>query len=555
MKKYFISSLLTAFACISAFAQNSPGADYLSLGEIKLAKDHFMKTIRQTPAESYYYLGEIAFMEGNLAEAKKNYEAGLAGNPEATLCAVGLAKLELKSNSKAAEDQLKDIQKKAKKDVPVILAIAKAYLDNGMKEKAMEKLQDARKADKKNPYIYIFEGDMLAKENKPGDAAMQYDQAVNFDPSCVLAYLKSAQVYEFINRQTAIDKLKEAIKIAPEYKLAYRELAEVLYRDGFYPEAIAAYKEFVSGGDYAIEDLTRYAASEYFTQGYDAAKKLISEGLAKDANSFVLNRLSMYVNNDLKDYQAGLAAGDKFFSIPLNPQDTTIKYLPQDFMAYAKILSETGSKPKALEQYQKAAAIEKNPEKATALNKELATVCADESMYPEAAGFYKKFIEMSGEAASAQDYFQMGRYYYMAGDAAKKDTVSVAADQAAQNATALYKEADAAFATVAERIPDSYMGNFWRARVNAAMDPETTAGLAKPYYEKTSELIVAKADGENHAQLIEAYTYLSYFYYLQFDKSKKAEDKEMIKSYSEKILALNPENGTAKQLLDFASGK
>ena len=263
--KFFLGSFLSLIISISALAQNSPGADYLSLGELKLAKEYFTKRVGQSPAESNYYLGEIAFQEGNMAEAKRNYEAALAANPESALGAIGLAKLELKSNTKVAEDQLKEVQKKNKKDVNVILAIAQAYLDNGMKDKAMEKLQDARKVDKKSPYIYIFEGDILAKENKPGDAAMQYDQAINFDASCVLAYMKGAKVYEFINRKTATDLLKKAIEINPEYKIAYKDLAQVSYRDGFYPDAIAAYKEYFKGGDYTVEDITRYAAAEYFT--------------------------------------------------------------------------------------------------------------------------------------------------------------------------------------------------------------------------------------------------------------------------------------------------
>lgn len=547
--KYFIGSLLSFMITISAFAQNNPGVDYLSLGEIKLAKEYFTKNLSQNPAESYYYLGEIAYKEGNTAEARANYQKGLAANPESALCTIGLAKLDMKSNPKVAEDQLKEVLKKNKKDVTVILAAAQAYLDNGMKDKALEKIADARKADKKSPLIYLFEGDMLAAENKPGDAAMQYDQAINFDQNNVLARMKAARVYEFINRKTATDMLKEVVKLRPDYTVAYKALADISYRDGFYQDAIDAYKKYFQGGDYTIEDVTRFAASQYFTQQYDGAKTTINDGLAKDPNNFVLHRLLMYTSNDLKDYQNGLAAGDKFFSIPKNPDDTTRKYLLQDYMSYANILSETGNKVKAMEQYKNAIALD--PSKIE-LNKEIATICANEDMYEDAAGFYKKYIELSGENAAAQDYFQMGRYYYIAGDNAKKDTVNNTKDQAWQKALTLYKEADAAFGTVAERIPDSYMGSFWRARANASMDPETTAGLAKPYYEKTIEVIQAKNEGENNPQLIEAYTYLSYYYYLQFEKSKKAEDKANIKLYSEKILELSPENGTAKQLLEFA---
>lgn len=548
--KYFLGSFLSLMISISALAQNSPGADYLSLGELKLAKEYFQKVLRQSPAEANYYLGEIAFQEGKTAEAKSYYEQAIAGNPESALGAIGLAKLQLKSDPKGAEDQLKEIQKKNKKDVTVLLAIAQAYLDNGMKEKALEKLQDARKADKKSPYIYIFEGDMLAKENKPGDAAMQYDQAINFDANCVLAYMKGARVYEFINRKTATDMLKKVIEINPNYSIAYKALADVSYRDGFYPDAIAAYKEYFKGGDYTIEDITRYAAAEYFTQQYNEAKTLISEGLSKEPNNFVLNRLSMYTSADLKDYAAAVSAGDKFFSLP--KANDTIKYLKQDYLAYANSLSETGDKAKAIEQYKKL--IELDPSNVD-IYKEIATICANEKMYPEAAEFYKKYTELGGEKIDAQDYYQLGLYYTNAGRAAKADTINVSAEQAKAKSVEFYKLADGAFTTVSERMPDSYLGFYQRARTNFELDPDSELGLARPHYEKTIEVILAKNDGENTRILIEAYSYLSYFYYLQFDKTKKAEDKANVKLYAEKVLELDPENANGKALFEFASGK
>lgn len=549
--KFFLGSVLSLIISISTLAQNNAGADYMSLGELKLAKEYFMKRVRQAPSEANYYLGEIAFKEGNMAEAKQNYEAALATDPEAPLGNIGLAKLELKSNPKVAEDKLKEIQKKNKKDVNVILAIAQAYLDNGMKDKAMEKLQDARKVDKKSPYVYIFEGDILASENKPGDAAMQYDQAINFDANCVLAYMKGAKVYEFINRKTATDLLKKAIEINPEYKIAYKDLAEVSYRDGFYPEAIAAYQEYFKGGDYTIEDITRYAAAEYFTQQYNEAKTLINEGLSKEPDNFVLNRLSMYTNNDLKDFQAGLVAGNKFFSVPKGAGDTA-KYLKQDYLAYANILSETGDKGKAIEQYKKV--IELDPSNVD-VYKEVATICANEKMYPEAAEFYKKYIDLGGDKIDAQDYYQLGLYYTNAAKTIKADTISVTADQAGIKATEYYKLADGAFATVSERIPDSYLGAYQRARINFELDPDSELGLAKPHYEKTIEVILAKGDTDNNKVLIEAYSYLSYYYYLQYEKTKKPEDKVNVKLYAEKVLELDPENANGKALFEFANGK
>ena len=52
--------------------------------------------------------------------------------------------------------------------------------------------------------------------------------------------------------------------------------------------------------------------------------------------------------------------------------------------------------------------------------------------------------------------------------------------------------ADSVFHAIVEAAPDSYLGNFWRARANSALDPETTQGLAKPFYEEVAAYWKAK---------------------------------------------------------------
>lgn len=61
---------------------------------------------------------------------------------------------------------------------------------------------------------------------------------------------------------------------------------------------------------------------------------------------------------------------------------------------------------------------------------------------------------------------------------------------------AALQAADSVFALVAEQAPDSYLGDMWRARTHSAMDPETTEGLAKPYYEKVVDVLLAKNEPE-----------------------------------------------------------
>lgn len=545
--KYFLGSLLSFIISITALAQNNPGYDYLSLDEIKLAKDYFEKNLTKSPAEYHFYLGEIAYKEGNLAEAKSQYEKASSANAESSFGAIGLAKLELKSNAKEATKTLSDIQKKNKKDISIGLAVAKAFLDNGMTAETTKAIQDLRKADKKSPYSYILEGDMLAKENKPGEAAAQYDQAIYNDPNSVLAYMKGAKVYEFINRKTATELLRKAIEIRPDYKIAYKDLADLNYREGVYAEAISAYKEFFSGGDYTVDDIRRYAGAQFFTGNYEDAKKVITEGMQKEPNDFVLNRLLMYSLNDSKDYQKGLEAGDKFFSLPLRPGIDTAKYIVQDYLIYGNLKSENGDKKGAVEQFKKA--IELDPSK-VALLKSIASTSASEKDFAAAAEYYNQYLNMAGVTATAEDYFQLGSYYTSAG----ASLFSNEDPAIKEKGLALLKKADEAYAKVVELKPDSYLGNYMRARVNYQMDPTSEQGLAKQFYDHTITTLLADAE-PNKNVLIESYSYLSYYYYLQFDKHKKADDKAKVKEYAGKVLELDPENGNGKQLFDWASAK
>lgn len=549
MKKILLGSFLCLTVSFSAIAQSNPGAGYLMLGETELAKQYFMKTMRQMPADSYYYLGEIAYQAGNLAEAKSNYEKGLAANPESALNAVGLAKLELKTNPKEATKTLNEIQKKNKKDVEVILAIADAFEKNGIPEEAEKKLNDARKADKKSPWIYVYEGDLLVAKNQPGPAAQSYDQAIYSDPKCIIAYLKGAAVYESINYETALSLLNKAVEIDPTYRLTYKYIGKIANQKGHYDQSIEAYKKyFEMGEEYSMDDLTRYASSNFFKGNYDPAINLIEKGLTQDPDNFVLNRLMMYSLNAIEDYGSALPVGQKLFSI----QRDTVKYIPRDFTTYANILVKTGDKAKALEEYKKA--IELDPTNIE-LPKEVATMCADEGLNAEAAEFYKKYIELAGENVQPTDYYQVGRYYYLAGTGAlRADSTTATIEELPaihEKGKANLISADSAFAKMEELMPESYLGSLWRARSNASLDPETEKGLAKPFYEETIKRILAKDDHQNDRELSEAYRYLAYFYYVQFDKTKKAEDKANAILNAEKLLEVDPTNQTGTQLLEF----
>jgi len=539
-KKYLLGALLGVFLSMPIFAQGNLGADYLNTGELKVAKEIFEKQLSQSPAEASYYLGEIAYKQGNTSEAKANYEKGLAASGDYVLNNVGLGKLLLKTDVKAAENQFDVAKKKDKKDIAVLVAIAEAYYANGMKDKGDKALADARKADKKSPLIYLLEGDLKAKTNA-GEAAGMYAQAINFDPNTTVAYIKTAQVYEVVNPTVAEEMLIKAVEINPSYTLAYKMLGNIYSRNGQYAKAIDVYQKYFAQGAYDVQDLTRYAAALYFTKQYAEANKLINEGISKDPNNFVLNRLLMYSYLQSQDYTNGLTAAEKFFSLDKGDSE----YIVQDYMSYGELLSKNNQLDKALAQYD--LAIKLDPSQ-SAVYKEIAVACADAGQYEDAAKYYLQYVNNAdADMVEATDYFNIGRYSYIAGTAAQRDTT---VENSAAKAQELLAQADQAFAKVSERIPDTYLGYFWRARTNAALDPETTQGLAKPYYEKVIEILAPKGDSSNNDELAEAYRYMSYFYYLTWVESSNDADKALILEYSEKLLAVDPNNSVALQLMD-----
>lgn len=534
-KRFYLTSLLCFFTGVVAFAQGDLAKDYFNAGELKVAKDLFEKQKSQSPAESNYYLGEIAYIGGDQAKAKEYYTAGLQASADYVLNNVGLGKVLLPTDAKAAENEFSVALKKNKKDVVVLLAIAKAYDVNNMADKATKKVEEARKANKKDPAVYIYQGDKYRDTKEIGKAAAEYAQAYNFDPKNALAYIKSAQIYLDAGSPTAIDDLKKVLELNPNYLVAYKYLGKVYSQRGEYGNAIDAYKNYFSTGEYDVEDLTLYAAALYFTQQYDQAKELLAEGMSKDPNNFVLNRLLMYSYADADDFEKGLTAAEKFFSLDKGKRE----YLAQDFIYYGEVLSENNQTDKALEQYKKA--IEIDPTK-TDLYKEISTICSNSGDVVSAAQFLEKYIELIGEQAQATDHFELGRLYYRAGTGIIKENK--------EEGTALLKSADKAFEKVTEQASNSYLGYFWRGHANASLDPETTQGLAKPYYEKVAQILEEKADGKNDKELLDAYRYLSYYHYLKFYENKSAEDKSKVKEYGEKMLKLDPTNDAAKQLID-----
>lgn len=536
MRKHVITAIF-ALLVTAVSAQSNFGKDYFGIGEYTKAKEYFEGQLASAPAESNYYLGLIAREEGKTDLAMSYFDKGIAADALYPLNFIGKGSLLLSTNQKEAELIFSTTLKKNKKNAEVNVAIARAYFQAGLKAMVPIKLEIARKVAKKSPLLYIFEGDMLVAEDKNGEAAGKYEQAIYFDPSNTVAALKYAEVYALINEDAAIAKVTPVITAHPDYTVAYRTLGRVYNSVGKYNSAIEAFVKYYGEGNCAKEDIPRLASAYYFTDQYDKSIILLDEALAKDSMNFVLNRLRMYNAAKTKD-PIGVSIANRFFSIQGG------NFIDKDYAAYATILADAGQFTEALEQYNKVlASSSAKPE----TYKELASLYTQMKDFPKAAETTQKYIDMIGgiDVAEGADYYSMGRSWYLAAQSVAKDTTDAG--------KLLYKDylvkADTAFGTVCIKSPTSHIGNLWRGHTNAALDPETTLGLAKPYYEKSLELLLSKLDGttpmtnSNSKDLITIYRYLAWYSYVKDDK-----DNTIL--YCNKILALAPNNADAKALID-----
>jgi tetratricopeptide (TPR) repeat protein len=211
----------------------------------------------------------------------------------------------------------------------------------------------------------------------------------------------------------------------------------------------------------------------------------------------------------------------------LVPED---KILTDDYLYYGKTLAGSGSDSLAIVNYM--AALKKEPDQ-TLLLDELARAYYKTANFEQAIKYELEYLKKK-PSPQVTDYFQLGRTYYSAANA-----LDVKADSLKQQK--YYHDADSLFTKVAALAPQSYLGIFWRARVNSAIDKETSLGLAKPFYEET----LAKLAGDPvkyKVELAEIYAYLGFYYYLKDDKQNSLDNWK-------KLQQIEPDNPKAEEAI------
>ncbi|MBR4962353.1 MAG: tetratricopeptide repeat protein [Muribaculaceae bacterium] len=523
----FVALLFGAGLVSTAVAQSyTDGVEYFKAGQADRAKiilDNTLPGLSATDkAAALYYLGEAEFALGNKEVASKCFNEGVNQDAAYAYNYIGLGKLLLGTNDKEAEANFKKAVKFAKTDkAGVNTNVARAYFEAGMPQ-YKKYLEAANRANPEYAPLYVLQGDIALKNGEVGLAAGEYENAIYYDANCVEAYVKYAKMHYPINPKFAISKLEALLALNQASAIAQREYAEALFNAGRFTQAVKAYATYMSNPNHFATDRARHAALLFFDKKYEESLTLIEEALKDNPEDILLNRFAMYNNNALENFEQAAEYGARYMNEDANADLLTA----QDYAIYGNALKKVNRPAEYVALLEKAVA--KNPEDAT-LIKDLSDAYKAADQMVKSADAMAKYMELAGDEVKTMDFFNLGRAYY---SAAQADTVM-------DSKVELFKKADAAFAVVAERAPEDYRGNMWRARCHSGMDPETELGLAKPYYEKVVEMLEARGDKSN--SIIEAYQYLGYYNYLkEYAENPQGAKYLETRKWWGKILEINP---------------
>ncbi|MDP4185515.1 MAG: tetratricopeptide repeat protein [Bacteroidota bacterium] len=540
----FLTVLLVILVSFShSYAQKSAGIDLINGEMYRTAKSFFKKQLNDPlqKSDACYYLGEVYRLTGKADSASYYYNLGLQTNPENGLCLAGKAGTTFSKNEAEAEALIKKASsaKDYKKNPATYVAIAKAYFANNKADNANTALAKARDLDKKYTDAYITEGDMLLTKLSGGDAANKYEMAIYFDSNCKPAYLKLAKLHllakNYEQATGALDKLKA---IDANYGPAYKVLGELMYAQGQYAEAADAYTEYLKTNEATTNDRARHAAFLFFKKDYAKSVEEATNALKEDPDNIVMQRILAYNMYDAKDYANGLAKMESFMK-NVDPSDI----IEADYRYYARLLTKNDKDSLAIINFRKALEVDKSK---VDTYKEIAQAYEKIKKYADAAKTYETYVGAIKSPMNT-DYFMWGRDCYLAGEEINDAAIAKnPADSLIRKA--YFVKTDSLFQIVATNAPESHQGYLWRARANAKLDPSSSLGLAKPFYEKVTEILEQPGKEKYKENLVEAYQYLGYYYYAK-------DDKENAKKFYGKILVLDPTNKTANDVLNSYKNK
>jgi tetratricopeptide (TPR) repeat protein len=497
----------------------------------------------------YFYFGDnflqrffsdtTAFSLTEAAEAAAlSFEKGLQVDPKNPINYAGLGEIALLKGDKTQAQadfakiypllpskQNKGVVMSPEQQALILIKIADAYVKANVNDTAIifSSLRAAEKLDSKNYDLYIVRGDAYINFLNDGSKAISnYNMAAILNPNSPTAQLRIGQLWMKAKQyQMALNYYEKVSTIDSNFAPAYRELGFLLKKANRNADAKKNFIKFLelSGGNVSAQ--LQYINTLIELQDYDEAVNQVIQVMAIDSLNNDLNRALAYSYYETGQYEKGLKAMEKF----LKKADKD-KVRQTDASYYGRLLSKM--KMDSLAAVQLLRAYEMDTSKSDLLS-EAALSYNKIKSYDKAAQIYIRKINL--KKGTSMDYYNLGKTYYNLQD---------------------FKKSDSVLAIFNEQQPSYIQGYVWRARAASNIDPDSKLGLAKPVYESIIEKTAA--DTAKYAkERGEAFYYLAYYYFLQYNQTKDKENAVKSMEYCDDVIAIDPNDNNAvkaKQIID-----
>ena len=490
-----------------------------------------------------YLMGQVMFLTDNLGEAEAWFKKGQGHSGRNAMNFIGSGGVAARQDNfaKAKKELDEAMELNTKNDPKIILGVAKAYLEyNGTDRQKMQPyllaaeplLIRAQKLAPQDPEPEILLGELYGKQGVEELEQNRYEQAIAKDPKYIFGYLRLGQLYKKQEKYSeAADMFKKALEIDKGYGPVYREMAEMWTLAKKYDkaeEAMTKYIEIMGSDD--INALEKKGVIEYLGEQYEKAI-VTFEGIAGKTKSLIVPRLTgyCYVKQATPNADKAIEWLDKYMeatkAFPKN-------IIASDYENYGDAYRLKGDADQAIAYYQKAIDKAKEKEDAEvdgAIYSKISEIYKEQGNDSMRVAYLAMFLKSSSKY-QLKESFELGQAYFLMQD---------------------YNRADSVFGVMTEKIPTLHIGWAWRARANAALDPDSKEGKAMPYYQKVIELL--EAEPEKAVKYQKDYVLaLRYFaaYHTLID-----ENFELAKSFWQKILDIDPEDEGGKNGLEFIKQK
>jgi tetratricopeptide (TPR) repeat protein len=488
---------------------------------------------------AFLNLGNAYLAKGDKTKAREAFEAAFKAKPEGALAWVANGRvLLMQDNDAQATEQFNKAAKNGKKDVNALRQIGESYLfyvAPGAKRpnyaRTEELLKKAIDVNSKDFNTLMTLGYCYMEMPNGGLAAQHYEQAEQQEPKNPLPKLMMARVYKAAKLQDRfLQYVNKSIEAGPTFYPALREKAYTLFNYRKWEDATEAFKELIAkgGGAIVIDDEMQLANCLFITKDCKGCSEQVEKILKKDGSKNYLRRLQAYCDYESGEYARGMNIIDEYWK-----NVTPEKVLPSDYEYTAKLLIKTkGDTLRAIDNYKKSI---KADSSLWPSYKTIAELYYSRKDYCSAANNYQMYLD-SVPKPEALDVFNFGRSQFFC----KEDSLR-------------YEKAEKTFIRVTELAPTATIGWYWAARSAEKKDPspeEITAnpekaneyGYALKYYEEYVNLAV-KDKEKNKKDLIKAYNYLAYCYFVKNDAAK-------FNDATSKWKELEPTNATIQEMID-----